>query len=40
VPANVDVLIASTDEVQFWRDARSHVIARALREGQIVYDGR
>ncbi len=40
VPANVDVLIASADEAQFWRDARNHVIARALREGRVVYDRR
>jgi predicted nucleotidyltransferase len=30
-------LVYSQDEVEKWRDARNHVIARALREGRVLY---
>lgn len=33
-----DILVFSVDEVERWRGARNHVIARALREGRLVYD--
>ncbi|MBA3314250.1 MAG: nucleotidyltransferase domain-containing protein [Planctomycetota bacterium] len=32
-----DVLLYATEEVDRWRDARNHVIARALREGRVLY---
>ena len=32
-----DILLYSRDEVEQWRDARNHVIARALREGKVLY---
>ncbi|MCL6581624.1 MAG: nucleotidyltransferase domain-containing protein [Firmicutes bacterium] len=32
-----DILVYSREEVERWRNARNHVIARALREGKIVY---
>lgn len=32
-----DILVYSRDEVERWRDARNHVIARALREGRLLY---
>lgn len=32
-----DILVYSHEEVERWRGARNHVIARALREGRILY---
>jgi len=32
-----DILVYSRDEVEQWRDARNHIIARALREGKVLY---
>jgi len=32
-----DILVYSREEVERWRDARNHVIARALREGRLLY---
>lgn len=32
-----DILVYSHEEVKQWRNARNHVIARALREGKILY---
>jgi predicted nucleotidyltransferase len=36
----VDVLVFSRDEVERWRGGINHVIARAFREGKILYDRR
>lgn len=36
VPA--DVLVYSCDEVEYWRDSLNHVLARALREGKVLYE--
>ena len=33
-----DVLVYSSDEVEYWRDSINHVLARALREGQVLYE--
>lgn len=32
-----DILLYSRDEVSRWRNARNHIIARALREGRVLY---
>ncbi len=32
-----DILVYSRDEVGYWRDSLNHVLARALREGKVVY---
>jgi predicted nucleotidyltransferase len=32
-----DILVYSRAEVEQWRNARNHVIARALREGKVLY---
>lgn len=32
-----DILVYSREEVERWRHARNHVIARALREGRFIY---
>lgn len=36
VPA--DILVYSEDEVAHWKDCRHHVIAKALREGKVLYE--
>jgi len=33
-----DILVYSVDEVDRWRHARNHVIARTLREGTLLYE--
>ena len=33
-----DVLVYSRDEVEYWRDSLNHVLARALREGKVLYE--
>ncbi len=35
-----DVLVYSCDEVEYWRDSLNHVLARALREGRVLYERR
>ena len=36
VPA--DVLVYSHADVAYWRDSLNHVLARALREGKVLYE--
>lgn len=36
--ALTDILLYSRDEVEYWRDSVNHVLARALREGTVLYD--
>ena len=38
VPA--DILVYSREDVEYWRDSLNHVLARALREGKVVYERR
>ena len=38
VPA--DLLVYSHDDVDYWRDSLNHVLARALREGKVLYERR
>ncbi len=33
-----DILVYSRDEVDYWRDSLNHVLARALREGRVLYE--
>ena len=33
-----DILVYSAADVEYWRDSRNHVLARALREGRVVYE--
>ena len=33
-----DILVYSRDEVEYWRDSLNHVLARALREGEMLYE--
>ncbi len=34
----VDVLVFDTEEVQRWRHSPRHIIGRALRDGEVVYE--
>lgn len=36
-PVPSDVLVYSLEEVEYWRDSINHVLARALREGIVLY---
>ena len=38
VPA--DLLVYSRADVDYWRDSLNHVLARALREGRVLYERR
>ena len=33
-----DILVYSRDEVEYWRGSLNHVLARALREGKVLYE--
>ena len=33
-----DVLVFSREEVDYWRVSLNHVVARALREGRVLYE--
>ena len=33
-----DILVFSSAEVEYWRDSLNHVLARALREGRVLYE--
>lgn len=37
-PVPADVLVFSNDEVEYWRDSLNYVLARALREGKVLYE--
>ena len=37
-PIPADVLVYSRDDVDYWRDSLNHVLARALREGKVLYE--
>lgn len=33
-----DILVYSREDVEYWRDSLNHVLARALREGRVLYE--
>ena len=37
-PVSADVLVYTHDEVDYWRVSLNHVLARALREGKVLYE--
>ena len=39
-PVAADLLVYSSEDVAYWRDSLNHVLARALREGTVLYDRR
>jgi len=39
-PVPADLLVFSHEDVDYWRDSLNHVLARALREGKVLYERR
>ena len=37
-PISVDLLVYTPDEIERCRARRSHIVARALREGKVLYE--
>lgn len=37
-PSSHDILIFSPQEIDHWRGTKNHVIARAFREGRVLYE--
>jgi uncharacterized protein len=37
-PFAKDILVYSRDEVAYWRSSLNNVVARALREGKVLYE--
>ena len=37
-PAATDVLVFSHEDVDYWCDSLNHILARALREGKVLYE--
>ena len=37
-PVPQDILIYSSTEVEKWESTKNHVIAHALREGEVIYE--
>ncbi len=37
-PFAKDILVYSRDEVEYWRHSLNNVVARALREGKVLYE--
>lgn len=37
-PVPKDILVYSSDEVEYWRSSINNVLARALREGKVLYE--
>ncbi|MDE0409886.1 MAG: nucleotidyltransferase domain-containing protein [Alphaproteobacteria bacterium] len=35
---NKDILVFTLAEREYWRDSLNHVLARALREGRVLYE--
>ena len=34
----IDILVYTTEEAEKWKNAKNHVVARAHREGKVLYD--
>ena len=35
---NKDILVFGEEDVRYWKDSVNHVLARALREGEVLYE--
>ena len=33
-----DILVYTREDAEYWRDSLNHVLARALREGRVLYE--
>lgn len=40
IPVSVDILLYDVTELEYWKDSLNHVLARALREGTVLYERR
>ncbi|MBF0152162.1 MAG: nucleotidyltransferase domain-containing protein [Magnetococcales bacterium] len=38
MPVSKDIVLFSDIEVEQWRTAKNHLVARALREGKVIYE--
>jgi len=38
IEVSADILVYSRDEANYWRDSLNHILARALREGKVLYE--
>lgn len=38
IPMPKDILVYSRDEVEYWRGSLNNVVAKALREGKVLYE--
>ncbi|MEW6350274.1 MAG: nucleotidyltransferase domain-containing protein [Thermodesulfobacteriota bacterium] len=34
----IDLLVVTPEEIEHWKDATNHIIARSMREGKVLYD--
>lgn len=37
-PVPIDVLLFTPEEMEKWKDATNHIIARSVKEGKVLYD--
>jgi predicted nucleotidyltransferase len=37
-PVPQDILVYTAEEAEHWASSRNHVVARALREGRVLYE--
>lgn len=37
-PIPQDILVYTADEAEHWANSKNHVVARALREGRVLYE--
>jgi uncharacterized protein len=37
-PFAKDILVYSSDEVEYWRSSLNNVVSKALREGKVLYE--
>lgn len=38
IPVSKDIVLMSDVEVEQWRTAKNHLVARALKEGKLLYE--
>ena len=40
IPVPTDILVYTLKNAEYWRDSLNNVLARALREGKVLYERR
>ena len=38
IPASKDIVLFTNAEVEQWRTAKNHLVARAIKEGKVLYE--